>query len=132
MLYRSLEQESYRQELEDNAMAYYLIAEAAGEPIGFAGLWKIVDEGHITNVAVCPGFRRHHAGKCLVEQLIKVTEKQGIVAYTLEVRATNQAAICLYRQLGFETEGRRRGYYADNGEDALIMWKRIETENQEG
>lgn len=124
--------ESYRQELEDNAMAYYFIAEAAGEPIGFAGLWKIVDEGHITNVAVCPGFRRHHAGKCLVEQLIKVTEKQGIVAYTLEVRATNQAAICLYRQLGFETEGRRRGYYADNGEDALIMWKRIETENQEG
>ena len=83
-------------------------------------------------MAVCPGFRRHHAGKCLVEQLIKVTEKQGIVAYTLEVRATNQAAICLYRQLGFETEGRRREYYADNDENALIMWKRIETENQEG
>lgn len=128
--------ESYRREMEDNGMAYYLLAEVDKEPVGFAGLWKIADEGHITNVAVCPAFRRHHTGKHLVEQLMLETMAQGITAYTLEVRAGNQAAICLYQQLGFETEGRRPGYYADNGEDALIMWKRIESieteENQKG
>lgn len=127
---------SFEAELTTNRLAWYLVAEelavqdnailepdaSQGKLIGYAGLWAIQDEGHITNVAVHPEYRRKHLGSILVGTLIDETKKEGLVRFTLEVRASNQAAISLYEAFGFETAGIRKGYYEDNNEDAMIMW----------
>lgn len=110
-------------ELTENHRAFYLIAESNGEIIGYAGVWMILDEGHITNVAVLPKYRGRKTGTAIVKQLLKITEARGIIRHTLEVRKSNQSAIALYEKLGFQTAGVRKGYYMDNGEDALIMWR---------
>lgn len=133
---------SFEAELTTNRLAWYLVAEEldpdetdlpgsgpaqdakrpAGKLIGYAGLWAIQDEGHITNVAVHPYYRRKHLGSILVGTLIDETRKEGLVRFTLEVRASNRAAISLYETFGFESAGIRKGYYEDNNEDAMIMW----------
>jgi len=114
---------SFESELTTNPLAWYLIAETPeGKMVGYAGLWAIEDEGHITNVAVHPDYRRKHLGSILVEQLIETTRGEGLKKYTLEVRVTNQAAISLYEKFGFREAGIRKGYYEDNNEDAMIMW----------
>ena len=97
--------------------------EIAGHVCGYVGVWKILDEGHITNVAVAPEYRRMHIGRAMLETLFEVTGQAGIERYTLEVRASNEPAIRLYEGLGFKSEGIRPGYYEDNGEDAVIMWR---------
>ena len=99
-----------------------------GKVIGYAGIWKIADEGHITNVAVEPLHRRKSVGDMLIAALIEVTEEQGITRHTLEVRKSNISAIRLYEKHDFKIEGERKAYYEDNGEDALIMWR--ETNNE--
>ena len=91
--------------------------------VGYIGVWKIVDEGHITNVAVSPDYRRMQIGSALLKNMLEITAEEGIVRHTLEVRTGNEAAIGLYEKFGFETAGVRKGYYEDNGEDALIMWR---------
>jgi ribosomal-protein-alanine N-acetyltransferase len=130
---------SFEAELTTNRLAWYLVAEGlvpscegtepqsdlddrVGILIGYAGLWAIEDEGHITNVAVHPDYRRKHIGRLLVELLIDETRKEGLRRFTLEVRPSNQAAIALYEQFGFVSVGVRKGYYEDNNEDAMIMW----------
>lgn len=110
-------------ELMENQRAFYLVAESNGKIIGYAGVWMILDEGHITNVAVLPQYRGRKTGTALVKQLLQITEAMGIVRHTLEVRRSNRSAIALYEKLGFQTAGVRKGYYIDNGEDALIMWR---------
>lgn len=125
---------SFEAELTTNRLAWYLVAEEmgtdlegqAGLIIGYAGLWAIEDEGHITNVAVHPDYRRMHLGSILVDTLIAETRKEGLKRFTLEVRVSNQAAIALYQKFGFVSAGLRKGYYEDNNEDAMIMW--LETE----
>lgn len=116
--------ESLLHELAENPLALYVVAEVEGCVAGYVGVWTIVDEGHITNVAVSPDFRRRHIGMALIDTMIDVTEKQGVKSYTLEVRASNEPAIGLYKKFGFVSEGLRKGYYEDNGEDAIIMWRR--------
>ena len=69
-------------------------------------------------------YRRKHIGMALIGTMIDVTGKQGVKAHTLEVRASNAPAIGLYKKFGFAEEGLRKGYYEDNGEDAIIMWRR--------
>lgn len=114
---------SFESELTTNPLAWYLIAETQeGQMVGYAGLWAIEGEGHITNVAVHPDYRRKHLGSILVEQLIETTRCEGLKQYTLEVRVSNQAAISLYEKFGFREAGIRKGYYEDNNEDAMIMW----------
>jgi [ribosomal protein S18]-alanine N-acetyltransferase len=121
---------SFEAELTTNKLAWYLVAEEmgtdwesqAGLIIGYAGLWAIEDEGHITNVAVHPDYRRMHLGSILVDTLIAETRKEGLVRFTLEVRVSNHAAIALYQKFGFVSAGLRKGYYEDNNEDAMIMW----------
>lgn len=81
------------------------------------------DEGHITNVAVKPGYRHRHIGMGIIQVMIEFTTEEGMMHHTLEVRRSNDAAINLYRKFGFEVEGVRKGYYVNNGEDALIMWR---------
>lgn len=110
-------------ELEENPRAFYVVAEHSGRVAGYAGLWWIEDEGHITNVAVMPGYRNRKIGEGIIRTLIEHTSSQGIRHYTLEVRRSNEAAIGLYGKFGFAVEGVRKGYYKFEKEDALIMWR---------
>ena len=110
-------------ELEENPRAFYIVAELDEKVVGYAGMWWVVDEGHITNVAVMPGYRNRRIGQGIIDVLIEFTSEKGIRHHTLEVRRSNEAAIRLYEKSGFRTEGIRKGYYLNNGEDALIMWR---------
>ncbi|MDD3223977.1 MAG: ribosomal protein S18-alanine N-acetyltransferase [Clostridium sp.] len=108
----------------NNSFAKYIIALYKGEVIGYAGMWLILDEGHITNIAVAKKYRGIGAGSLLVEGLIDICKKRYITSMTLEVRKSNTTAHNLYEKYGFCDEGIRKGYYADTKEDAIIMWKR--------
>ena len=112
-------------ELTKNQFALYYGAEANGRIIGYAGMWHICDEGHITNIAVHPEFRGAGVGSLLMECLIGKARELEIVSMTLEVRKSNAPAQGLYRKYGFADGGFRKGYYADNNEDAIIMWKTL-------
>ena len=115
---------SFANELR-NDFAFYVVALYKSQVIGYAGMWLILDEAHVTNVAVHPDYRRHGVGRLLMQELIWKAVLLGATSMTLEVRAFNEVARQLYSTLGFRQEGRRRGYYTDTGEDALIMWKRL-------
>ena len=115
--------ESLYHDILENKLAFYIVAEIDSKVCGYVGVWKIFDEGHITNVAIAPEYRRMHIASAMLSVLFDVTGAQGIDSYTLEVRAGNQAAIALYEGFGFREAGLRKGYYEDNGEDAIIMWK---------
>ena len=95
----------------------------SGELVGYAIVSRYVDAWHVMNIAVVPEFRRRGIGKSLLERLFEVTAADPRRGYTLEVRVSNTEAIRLYERLGFEARGIRRGYYTDNREDALIMWR---------
>ena len=116
---------SYEQELS-NSLAKYFVAKIDNKIVGFVGTWIIVDESHITNVAVHPNYRKLGIASILIETMLSYCDKENCTAYTLEVRASNKAAISLYEKHGFKVDGIRKGYYQDNKEDALLMWKRIE------
>ncbi len=90
--------------------------------IGFAGLWLMVDEAHVTTIAMHPDFRRLGLGELLLVSLIDISYEIGAKWVTLEVRVSNYTAQNLYRKYGFREEGLRHRYYSDNNEDALIMW----------
>jgi ribosomal-protein-alanine N-acetyltransferase len=91
--------------------------------VGYAIVSRYVDAWHLMNIAVAPEFRRRGIAKALLERLFEVTSGDPRRGYTLEVRVSNTEAIRLYERLGFEARGIRRGYYTDNREDALIMWR---------
>jgi [ribosomal protein S18]-alanine N-acetyltransferase len=91
--------------------------------VGYLIVSRYVDAWHIMNIAVDPGVRRLGVASRLLDALFELTAGDGRRGYTLEVRVTNKAAIALYERYGFETSGMRRGYYTDNREDALIMWR---------
>ena len=114
---------AFIEEVTNNKFAIYAVALAGGKVIGYAGMWKVFDEGHITNVAVHPEFRNNGVGRVLIEHLIDRARIEGIARMTLEVRRSNIAAQKLYQKYDFMESGVRKGYYADNGEDAIIMWK---------
>ncbi|SNX53091.1 ribosomal protein S18-alanine N-acetyltransferase [Thermoanaerobacterium sp. RBIITD] len=115
--------ESFLMEITKNKCAHYIVAEVDGKTVGYGGFWVVIDEGHITNIAVHPDFRGLGIGSAIVEGLINLAKKKGITSMTLEVRATNFIAQSLYKKYGFRPVGKRRGYYQDNNEDAIIMWK---------
>lgn len=94
-----------------------------GDLVGYAFISRYVDAWHVMNVAVAPGLRRRGIATALLERLFEVTASDPRRGYTLEVRVSNAEAIRLYERLGFEARGIRRGYYTDNREDALIMWR---------
>ncbi|MCF8019602.1 ribosomal protein S18 alanine N-acetyltransferase [Petrocella atlantisensis] len=103
--------------------SHYLVMENEGEIIGYAGLWKIFDEGHITNIAVKKGYRNRGLGLILMEKLMAHAQENQIKKLTLEVRCGNFQALKLYKKLGFVEAGRRKGFYDFPKEDAIIMWK---------
>ncbi|HEX2946015.1 MAG TPA: ribosomal protein S18-alanine N-acetyltransferase [Clostridia bacterium] len=116
---------SITDEILRNESACYFCAVTAGQTIGYAGMWQVLDEGHITNIAVHPEYRKSGIGSMLMEALLREAGERGITALTLEVRKSNYGAQALYRKYGFEDGGMRKAYYADNREDAIIMWKRL-------
>jgi len=117
--------EAFKGELKDNEYARYLCLELEGQVIGYMGLWFILDEGHITNIAITPNYRGQHWGEFLMRSMMEQMVEQGMERMTLEVRVSNSPAQSLYKRLGFASAGVRRGYYADTGEDALIMWAEL-------
>lgn len=115
--------ESLYHDLAENQLSTYFVAELQGQIVGYVGIWAIMDEGHINNVAVSPSYRRQHIGSALIAAMLRSTEEAGIKSHTLEVRAGNRAAKGLYENYGFKEAGVRKGYYEDNGEDGIIMWR---------
>ncbi len=113
--------ESFRQELTRNVVARYLVAEENGQILGYAGAWVILDESHITNIAVREDARGRGLGKRLTAELLQILSNLGAGYATLEVRISNTRAQNLYRSLGFVSVGKRKRYYEDNGEDAFLM-----------
>ena len=94
-----------------------------GELLGYLIISRYVDAWHVMNLAVAPKRRRERIASSLLERLFELTSREGRRGYTLEVRVSNDVAIKLYEQAGFKARGIRRGYYTDNREDALIMWR---------
>lgn len=116
--------ESIKKELKNN-LARYLVAQLDNKIVGYVGAWFIVDEGHITNVAVHSGYRGKKFGDKLVKEMVQLCKENNIVAMTLEVRESNVVAQNLYRKYGFKMGGIRKEYYSDNKEDAVIMWNQL-------
>jgi ribosomal-protein-alanine N-acetyltransferase len=100
----------------------YLVARSGGHVVGHAGLMFAADDGHVTTVAVDPRWHRRGIAARLLVVLFREARMRGATDLTLEVRATNEPAQALYRRFGFAEAGLRKGYYAETGEDAVIMW----------
>ncbi|WP_099466742.1 ribosomal protein S18-alanine N-acetyltransferase [Konateibacter massiliensis] len=102
----------------------YVVACDGSRVVGYCGLWNIVGEGNINNVAVDKEYRGRHIAFDMLLKLIEIGNKEGVEAYTLEVRESNETAIHLYKKLGFTEEGIRKNYYEHPAENAIIMWYR--------
>ena len=113
--------ESFRREVETNVAARYLVAEKNGQVIGYAGAWVVLDECHITNIAVAEAERGHGYGKQLVSALMQYVSNLGAAWADLEVRVSNSRAQHVYAGAGFIPIGKRKRYYEDDGEDAFLM-----------
>lgn len=113
---------AFEAETSDNELAYYLVVDVGGGIVGYAGMWLIIDEAHVTNIALAAAYRGAGLGEQLVRALMELARERGAVSMTLEVRVSNVKAQALYTKLGFVSRGKRRNYYTDNREDALIMW----------
>lgn len=112
---------AFEQELTANRLAHYVVARTDDRVVGFAGIWLMVDEAHVTTFGVHPDHRRRGVGRRLLLRLAEIAIELGSVRLTLEVRVSNAPAQALYRSFGFEVAGRRIAYYSDDGEDALVM-----------
>src|ERR671934_2699857 len=113
---------AFRHELTGNKNARYIVAREGGRIVGYAGLWLMVDEAHITTFAVHPEHRRRRIGERMLIRIFEMAAAMNAEWLTLEVRASNLPAQKLYEKYGFRRAGVRRRYYSDNNEDALIMW----------
>ena len=122
--------EAFMNEMLRNEQAIYFVAVHDKRVVGFVGVWQIVDEGHITNIAVLPEFRGQGIGNQLLAELVAFAKSKGLVGLTLEVRVSNVGAQKLYEQFGFMQAGRRRRYYQDNNEDAYIYWAKLGSESE--
>jgi ribosomal-protein-alanine N-acetyltransferase len=116
---------AFRYELLQNRVARCLVVRADREVVGYLCLWEIGHEIHITNLAVHPGFRRQGIARTLLGDTLEEARRSGVEQVFLEVRPTNREARALYESFGFEVIGRRKGYYFDTGEDALVMEVRL-------
>jgi [ribosomal protein S18]-alanine N-acetyltransferase len=123
---------AYRSEM-GNVSAHYIVArlpergfgaaaEGQGRLVGFAGAWIVMDEAHVTTIGVHPEYRRHGIGERLFAALLEEARERGVRRATLEVRESNRGAQALYARFGFIPIARRRRYYSDTDEDAIVMW----------
>ena len=109
----------------ENTFANYFIAEEDNQIIGYIGVWKVLEEGQITNIAVHKDYRRRGIGKELIKTLMNFGREEKIEVFLLEVRKSNEAAKKLYEQMGFTHLGIRKNYYQKPTEDAVLMEMRI-------
>ncbi|WP_033542634.1 ribosomal protein S18-alanine N-acetyltransferase [Planococcus sp. CAU13] len=114
--------EAFYYEMLENQHAYYVIAETTEGIVGYCGLWLVMDECHVTNIAILPNQRGKKLGEKLMLAAIEVAKENGAKAMTLEARVSNTIARNLYEKLGFKNGGIRKSYYSDNFEDAIVMW----------
>lgn len=114
--------ESFLGEISNELARYYTLKTQEGILAGYAGCWHILEEAHITTIAIRPEYRRRKYAETLLKRIIDDCYKEKIKYITLEVRVSNEPAINLYSKYGFSSFGTRKGYYQDNNEDALIMW----------
>lgn len=119
-------QEAFHHELKHNAFAHYIVAVEGEQVIAYCGMWLIVDEAHVTNIAVHPQFRGAKVGERLLSFAMGFAHLNGAKKMTLEVRPSNKAALNLYKKFGFVHTGTRPKYYPDNLEDAWIMWVKLD------
>jgi ribosomal-protein-alanine N-acetyltransferase len=116
--------EMYLAEFENQGVSYcFVVRDAAGRILGFCSFWRVLDELHINNLAIAPEERGRGAGTALLQRVLQEGERLGARRATLEVRASNLAALRLYERLGFSVGGLRPGYYTNPIEDALILWR---------
>lgn len=118
--------EAFHNELHQNQFACYIVLEQENQIIGYCGAWLVIDEAHITNVAILPEYQGKGLGKALMNKMIEHSRETGIERMTLEVRKSNLVAQSLYKKLGFQEGAVRKNYYSDNQEDAIVMWVNIE------
>ena len=107
-----------------NTVAHYTVLEKDGEIIGYCGMWVLFEEAHITNIAIHPVHRGNGYGKQLLHAAMRVAASFGAEMMTLEVREHNTVAQRMYDEMDFLQQGRRKRYYSDTGEDALLLWNR--------
>lgn len=116
---------AFTYEIERNRVARCWVMREDGRVAGYLCLWEVADELHITNVAVHPAYRRRGIARELLAAVLDDAVRRSLSVVGLEVRPTNAEARALYESFGFQVVGRRRGYYYDTGEDALIMEARL-------
>ncbi len=118
---------AYHRELASKNSAHYIVlrredGEGGSEIIGYGGMWRMYDEAHVTTIGVRQELLHQGYGRVLFAALVQAAYDLGAKWVTLEVRASNDNAMRMYEAFGFKVIGRRRGYYTDNGEDAIVMW----------
>jgi len=113
---------AFFQELHDNKLAHYFVGRAGSRVVAYGGIWVILEDSHITTIAVAPEHRGKRFGEQMLLHLLDQAIDRGASWMTLEVRESNAAAQSLYRKYGFTTVSTRKGYYSDNNENALVMW----------
>ncbi|MCL1632865.1 ribosomal protein S18-alanine N-acetyltransferase [Sporolactobacillus sp. CPB3-1] len=116
---------AFENEITNNHFASYFVADLCGKIIGYCGVWVIVDEAHITNLAVLEGYRGLKVGESLLRHVMLYAVSRQAQSMSLEVRVSNKIAQSLYRKLGFRNGGIRKNYYSNNREDALVMWVKL-------
>jgi ribosomal-protein-alanine N-acetyltransferase len=113
---------AFYQELHENKLAHYFVGRLDGHVVAYGGIWVILEDSHITTIAVHPKTRGRKYGEILLLHLIDEAMERGASWMTLEVRESNDVAQSLYRKYGFTNVSTRKGYYSDNNENALVMW----------
>ena len=119
-------------EMEQNRVARCWVLREAEHVIGYVCLWEIGDEVHVTNIAVHPESRRRGLGRTLLSSVLDDARQRRLRVVGLEVRPSNHEALGMYDSFGFKVVGRRKGYYYDTGEDALVMELDLEAETADG
>ena len=114
---------AFASELNDNKLAHYFVGRVAdGTIVAYGGIWVILEDSHVTTIAVHPDRRRKKYGEEMLVHLLREATDRGASWITLEARESNDVAQNLYRKYGFTTVSTRRAYYSDNGENAVVMW----------
>lgn len=113
---------AFYQELHDNKLAHYYVGKIGEEVVAYAGIWVILEDSHVTTIAVDPVHRGKRYGEVVLLKLLDEAIERGASWMTLEVRESNAIAQNLYRKYGFTTVSTRKAYYSDNNENAFVMW----------
>ena len=115
-------QNAFVNEIRDNKLAHYFVGRLNGEIVAYGGIWVILEDSHVTTIAVHPDYRGRKFGEEMLVHLLEEAIAARASWITLEVRESNETAQRLYRKYGFTVVSTRRGYYSDNNENALVMW----------